>query len=154
MHDLRTEQRELKHFFVTDALQLRRISDESRVRRVDAVDIGKDLTLAAMLSDLQRGGQRDRGCVGTSAAESGDLAILGKALKTADNGHFACVEFLLEAITRNLGHTRAAVHAVGDNARLTAGQTRRRNADALQCQRQQRDRNLFARRHKHVELAS
>ena len=55
LHDLGAERRHLEHFIVADGFEFPGLGDDPRVRGIDALHIGKDLTHIR----LERFGQGD-----------------------------------------------------------------------------------------------
>ena len=77
----------------------------------------------------------------------------GLPLESGDDDHVAGIEQAVRFLGRDVLDLRFGVDAVGDDARLGAGQRHRRHADGLQRHGGQRDGRLLAGREEHVHLA-
>ncbi len=117
-----------------------------RVGRVDALDVGEDLTAVG----AQCGGQRDGGRVGAAAAERGDLVDRRDALEAGDEDDLALVESGVDALGPNLDDLRLGVRGVGDDPGLRAGQRDRLVAEILDRHLGQGARDALADRDQHV----
>ncbi len=128
---------------------MRAVGHDARVGGVDAVDVGVDL--ADVGADA--GGHRDRRGVGAAAAERGDRAVGRDALEAGDDDDLALRERLANAVGTHLGDLGLAVHRVGHDADLRAGERDRVLALGDDRHREQRDRDLLAGGQQHVHLA-
>ena len=150
MHDLGAHRRQLQDLLVGDESEQARLGDHPRVGRQDAVDVGVDLALRG----IERGRQGHRRGVGATAAEGGDLKLLGHALEPGHHRHLAAVERLPDPHRVDLADARLAVLGPGPDAGLLPGQRDGGHAHALQAHRHQGSRDGLAVGDQHVQLAA
>ena len=141
--------RHLEHLVEADARQLARAGDDAWVGGVDAEDVGVDLAVVG----AERGRERDGGRVGAAAAERRHLERRRDALEAGDEHDLALVERLVDAARAHLDDLGLAVHGVGDDPRLRAGERDRLVAEVVDHHRGERARDPLADRDQHVELA-
>ena len=127
LHHLGAEAGEFEHFIVGNFLELLRARHNARVGRVNAVHVRINLAQVR----FQRRGQRNGGQIGTAAAQRGDLAFRRLALETGDDDDVALVQQVMDVLGRDVLNFRLGVNAVGDDARLRAGQ---RNGRECRCE--------------------
>jgi len=118
LHDLGAEAGQFEHFVVGDLRQLAGSLHDARISGVNAIDVRVDLAEIG----LDRRRQRDGRKVGTAAAERGDLPLAGLPLEAGDNHDVATIEQLVDALRRDVLNFGLGVNAIGDDARLRAGQ--------------------------------
>src|SRR5690606_18880769 len=122
VEDLRAAGRHLHHLVVRDARDAAGRGHDARIGREDAVDVGVDLAHVGP----ERRRQRDRGGVGTTAAERGDvLGVLRDTLEARHDRDVALVDGLLDPTGRHVDDARLAVGRIGDHASLRAGERTR-----------------------------
>ncbi len=150
LQHLRTEARHFEHFLEGDDIEAPRLRLDSRIGRVDAVDVGEDLAFVG----LERGGERDAGRVRTAAAEGRDVVVLVDALEAGNDDDATVIQVVDDLLVVDGLDPRLVVRAVGDDLDLAAGIRARRIAALLERHRQQRDRDLLAGGQQHVEFAA
>ena len=141
--------RHLEHLVEADARQLAGAGDDARVGGVDAEDVGVDLAVVG----AERGGERHGGRVGAAAAERRHLERRRDALEAGDEHDRALVERLVDPARAHLDDLGLAVHGVGDDPRLRAGEGDRLVAEVVDHHRGERARDPLSDRDEHVELA-
>ena len=139
----------LEHLVEADPRQLARVRDQPRIGGVDASDVGVDLAEVG----AERGGERDGGRVGATAAERRHLERGRDALEAGDEHDRAVVQRLVDPARTHLDDLRLAVNGVGDDPRLRAGERDRLVAEVVDHHRGERARDPLADRDEHVELA-
>lgn len=146
---LRAERRKLQHLVVGDDVELSGRRNLPRVGRVDAVHIGVNLAQVG----VHRSRDRHRARVAAAAAQRRHIVVLVDALKARDDDDVAPGDFRTDALRVDALDARAAVRRGGGKARLPAEQGDNRVAKLLDRHREQRGRDLLARRHELVHLA-
>ena len=148
LQHLGPQARELEHLVVGDALELAGTGDDSRVTRIDAVDVRIDL---ARLRP-ERGRERDGAGVRAAAAERRDPALAVHPLEAGDDRHRPRRERLLEPLHVHPDDARPSVGAVGLDAHLVAEEGAGGDPDLLEGERGERGRDLLAGRDQGVAL--
>jgi len=149
LQHLGAEARHFEHFLEGDGLQAARLRHDARVGGVDAVDVGVNLALVR----FQCGRQRHAGGVGTAAPQGGDVALFVDALEAGDHQHVAGIQIGTHLLFVDRQNARLGEGVVGEDAHLRAGVALRLQAQVFQCHRQQRNGDLLAGRHHHVQFA-
>ncbi len=146
---LRPAGRHLQHLLVGDLLELLRIADDARVGGEDPVHVGVDLADIG----LQRRGQRDRGGIGTTAPQRGDIfAVLADALETRHQDDGALVEGFPEPAGGHIDDLGLTVHRRGDDTGLGAGERPRLGAETVDGHGDQRVGDAFTGGEQHIHL--
>ena len=141
--------RHLQHLVEADPRQLPRARDEARVGGVHTADVRVDLAEVR----TQGGGERHGGGVRAPAAERRHLEGRRDALEPGDEHDPALVERLVDPARADLDDLGLAVHGVGDDPGLRAGERDRLVAEVVDDHRGQRARDPLSHRDEHVELA-
>src|SRR6266849_171211 len=149
LHHLRAEAGQLKHFVVGNLAELARAGHDARVGGIDAIDVG--VNLAKIGLECRR--QRDRGQVGAAASEGRDLAFGRLALKAGDDDNVSVIEQRVDLFGSDILDFRLRMNAVGQYARLRAGQGNGFDVQRVERHRRQRDGGLLAGGQQHVQLA-
>ena len=148
-HHARAGRGHLEHLLVADPSAA---CSASGTRRGSAV---KTPSTSVKISHAppERGGERDRGRVRPAAAERRHLVLRRHALEAGDEHDLLAVERLVDALRAHLDDLRLAVHGVGDDPRLRAGERDRLVAEVVEGHRAERVRDALADRDEHVVLA-
>ncbi len=133
---------ELQHLLVGDLIQLAGPGNDSRVGRVDAVDVGVDVAAVG----LQRRRQRHRRGVGPAAAQRGDPVVRADALEAGHDRHLPGRHARQQRRAVDPVDPRLAVRAVRVQRDLPAGPGARIDPDLLQRDRGQPAGDLLAGR--------
>ena len=149
VHHPRAQAREFEHLIEADPVNFAGILHDTRIGRIDAIDIGINLASVGP----EHGGEGDGGRVGTASAEGGDVVMFIHALEPGDDDDLALVERLDYPVGRDVADAGLGVKAIGDDADLSAREADRRDALGVDRHRHQRDADLFAGREQHVHLA-
>ena len=140
LQHLGPERGHLQHLLVGDALELAGLGDDARIARVDAVDIGEDVTARRTQRRRQRHGRGVR----AAPPERRHPALRAQPLKSSDHRDPARVQAGPDRCRIDLQDPSLAVRSVGLEPGLPAQERARRHADGLQRDRQQSDRHLLA----------
>ena len=140
VQDLGAEGGEFQHFVVGDLFEFLRVLDLPRVGGVDAFDIGEDLALVG----VERRRQSDSGGVGTAAAEGRDVVIFVEPLETGHDDDLVLVELGVDAVGVDLLDAGHGVLGVRLEPCLPAKKGDDRDAQLLECHREERDGDLLA----------
>ena len=149
LHHLRAKAGQFEHFVVGNFLELARARHDARVGGVNAIDVRVNLAKVG----LERRGQGDGRQVRTAAAQRGDLPFGSLSLKTGDDDHVALIEQLMDLLGGDVLNLGLGVNAIGDDARLRAGQRHGRDIQGMQRHGRERDGGLLAGGQEHVHLA-
>ena len=122
---------------------------DPRVGREDAAHVRVDLAVVG----AERRRQRDRGRVRAAAAERRHLERGRDALEAGDEDDRSLVERLVDPACAHLDDLGLAVHRVGDDPGLRAGERDRLVPEVVDHHRRERARDPLADRDEHVELA-
>ena len=141
LHHLGSSARHLKHLIVGDLGNLAGRWDQTRIGRVDAIDICVNLAEVG----LQRSGQGDGRQIRTPTTQSGDVAVAGATLETGHDHHVAFVESLVNLVGRDVLDTGFGMGAVGHDARLGSSERNSLLSLGLEGDGHQRDGLLLAR---------
>ena len=147
--DPSARRRKLEHLVVRDLRQHARVGDEVRIRRVDAGDVGEDLTPLGCEGD----GKRDRARVGAPTTEGRDVHVLGGALEAGDDDHPPLFKLVEDPLRNDVHDSRGAVRTAGADARLQTGERQRGGACGFEAHGQQRRRDRLSAAEQHVHLA-
>ncbi len=142
MHDPCAELGQLQHFLIADLLQLAGLRDQARISSVDALDVGVDV---ATLGTQRAGEGHGRG-IGAATAERGHVLLVGDALETGDDDHFAVAQLGRDAIGVNVSNSRPGKDARGADAGLGAGKRDRWLLEVVQRHRHERGADRLAGR--------
>ena len=162
LHHLGALVGQLEHFLVADDGQLAGVGHESRVRGVDAADVGEDLASRR----AEAGGEGDGGRVAAAAAEGRDVTrrcvrrasagVIRTGGPTLEPGHdddLALLELGLDASGLDARDPGPAVPAVRRDPGLRSAQADRGHAQGVECHRQEGRALVLAGCEQHVELA-
>ncbi len=126
------------------------IGNDARVGRVHSVNVAVDLAVLR----AERGGERDRRCVGPTASERRDLALVGHALIPGDDDDPAAGELVFDPVRAHLDDASVEMPIIRDDAGLRAREADRVEAAGMDGDREKRHRDALAGRDEHVELAA
>ena len=125
------------------------VADHPRVHGEDAVHVRVDLARAGS----ERRGERDRGRVGSAAAERGDVELGRHPLEPCHEDDPASVERVVDAPRAHLDDLRLAVHRVRHDAGLGTCKGDSVLSEVVDRHRYQGARDALADGEEHVQLA-
>ena len=138
----------LEQFVVRDLLEPARLRDEAGVRREDPFDVRVDL--AEVRAERRR--QRHRRGVRSTAAERGDLLVVGDPLESGDDDDPAGGQLAVDPRPVDREDAGAGVDVLGLDLGLRPGERDRLGSLRQDRHRQQGDRDLLAGRQQHVQF--
>ena len=148
--NLRATGGHLEHLLVGDLGDATSPRDDARVGGEHSVDVGVDLAEIG----TQRARERDRGGVGGSTPEGGDvLRRLRNTLKSRDDDDVTGFQGLLDASRSDVDNAGIAMGGGRDDTSLGAGVRAGRDAQVGQGHGQQRSGLTLTGRQEHVELS-
>ena len=151
LQDLGAQRGQFQHVLEGDLVEPPRLRNHPRVGRIDAVDVGIDV--AAVGAD--RGRNRHRRGVRAAAPERGDsVGLRVDALEAGDDGDFLAIRESVDDLGAvDLENPRRGVRVGGLDRDLPALPGAGLDAHALQRDREQTGRDLFAGCHHGVIFA-